>query len=165
MNQIVTETIGLDRIIEAVEQAALGSRVLDLMIANLVRPGSFRMNRMIRTLVDEGYSWNLIGEIFDEEMPAFTGSLDARLPGENIVFVMHSAKRGRWAALHRDEQGREVLAWAATEALARRLAALKAMQGGAAEAGEGASPSAVPATPPAAPEDGEPAAGEWKIRF
>src|SRR3546814_12994640 len=48
-----------------------------------------------------------------------------RSEGENIAFAMKSERREQWAAVHKAADGTEHVAWARTEILARRLAALK----------------------------------------
>jgi len=67
--------------------------------------------------------------------PAYTGSLDAKLPWENIISVDWCvdlcAEEGdrsgeSWLALHRDDNGDDFEGRAKTEAQARRAAALKA---------------------------------------
>lgn len=55
----------------------------------------------------------------------YTTSLDAAAPGESIRHVMLLAD-GRWEASALDENGNYHTVEAATEALARRIAALKA---------------------------------------
>ena len=57
--------------------------------------------------------------------PPFTRTLDSSLPGENIVLATYSDRGGQWAAVQRETDGREFMSWAATEALARRGAALQ----------------------------------------
>src|SRR5690606_13338308 len=80
---------------------------------------------MMELLVNEGYSWKVISEIWEGKVARYTQSLDASIEGENIAFVMKSEKRERWAAVHKAPDGTEYVAWARTEILARRLAALK----------------------------------------
>ena len=56
----------------------------------------------------------------------YTTSLDAALPGENIRAVNHDHVSGNWMAAH---VGEKATTWGIgkTEALARRIAALKAL--------------------------------------
>jgi len=70
------------------------------------------------------------------------------------VLALHSPRRGRWAAVHKTPGGQQVLVWAASECLARRRAALKAL--GAILL---ARATAAPASPakPAAPSAAKPA--------
>lgn len=61
-------------------------------------------------------------------LPDYTGSIDTALPGENIVLVQFGYWRigAGWRAIHADKNKNPTEAIAHTEALARRLAALKA---------------------------------------
>lgn len=90
---------------------------------------------MMELLVKEGFSWNVISEIWGGKVPPYTQSLDCGIEGENIAFAMKSDKREQWAAVHKAPDGKEYLAWGRTEVLSRRLAALKGSV--AAHAGEG----------------------------
>ncbi|MHA1600377.1 MAG: hypothetical protein ACTSW2_06100 [Alphaproteobacteria bacterium] len=146
--------------------------------------------KMVELLVDEGYAWDIVSEILDHDLPAYTTSLDATLPGENIVLSVYSTRRRLWGAAHRIADEQHVMRWAATECLARRLAALSALsQAGTAKPAEAAgladaAPSDEPALPPetdvpgpeahaddaGGQEDGNEAADdeeetEWKILF
>src|SRR3546814_15980404 len=76
-------------------------------------------------LVNEGLSWHGISEIWYGKVAPYTQSLDAGIEGENIAFAMKSERREQWAAVHKADDGTEHVAWARTEILARRLAALK----------------------------------------
>lgn len=58
-------------------------------------------------------------------VPNYSVSLDAKLPWENIVKV--EKRVGGWLAWQEREDGEDFKAVAATEPLARRLAALKGM--------------------------------------
>ena len=107
---------------------------------------------MIELLVEEGYPWEVVSELLDAELPPYTTALDAALPGENIVLALHSPRRGRWAAVHKTPGGQQVLVWAASECLARRRAALKAI---------GANLSARAATAPARTAKPVPRAQGW----
>ncbi|GAB4233943.1 MAG: hypothetical protein Tsb0032_39600 [Kiloniellaceae bacterium] len=80
---------------------------------------------MMELLVNEGFSWNVISEIWEGKVAPYTQSLDSSIEGENIAFAMKSEKREQWAAVHKSSDGEEYVAWARTEILARRLAALK----------------------------------------
>lgn len=113
-------------VIEALEAAAGPDRVNDLMLAYATGQGSDELRRTLPMLLEEGFSWTAIGEVLASEAPSYTGSLDAALPWERVVFTMYSRKREQWSAIHRGTDGRETAAWAATEPLARRLAAMKA---------------------------------------
>ncbi len=80
---------------------------------------------MMELLVNEGFSWNVISEIWEGKVAPYTQSLDSGIEGENIAFAMKSEKRAQWAAVHKAPDGEEFVAWGRTEILARRLAALK----------------------------------------
>ncbi len=134
-----------DELLESLGSARHGGRELDLIICNLLGDTSSEAGKMIRLLVEEGYPWDVVSELLDEDLPPYTTTLDAALPGENIVLAFYSPRRGRWAAVHETPAGEQVLVWAANECLARRRAALKAI-------GTTLLPRAVPAsTKPPAP--------------
>ncbi len=59
----------------------------------------------------------------------FTRSLDAALPGENITKVSKYAHDKKFLAVHINEAGEWSISVAHTEALARRIACLKAREG------------------------------------
>ena len=113
----------------ALQEAQEGSRRLDALIAYHSGAADRDVQQMIRLLIDEGSAWDLIFELMEGDVPAYTTSLDARVPGENIVCALFSTKYGRWAAVHRGTDETEVLAWAGTEILARRVAGLRAIRG------------------------------------
>ncbi|MEX2009905.1 MAG: hypothetical protein WEC41_06905 [Dongiaceae bacterium] len=163
MTGSIRDSDSVDAAIAALESAEAGSRELDAMIAGALGYSVDESHKIVRLLVAEGYSWKVISEIVGNEVRSFTDSLDAALPGENIVVAMFSPRRGRWAALHRAADGQEVLAWAGTEILARRAAALRALR--AAERG----PDAAAEAPPPRLAADRPAAlaeeVEWKILF
>jgi hypothetical protein len=178
-----------DKLLESLGSAERGGRELDIIISYLFGepPGeaASETNQMIQLLVEEGYPWQVVSELLDAELPAYTGSLDAALPGENVVLTLYSAKRKRWAAVHKTPADEHVLVWATSECLARRRAALKALRAtlappaaaGPAEpapqrAPEGAHQAASPhgwgrsaearTEQTEAPAEGE---SEWKILF
>ena len=133
-----------DELLESLGSARHGGRELDLIICNLLGDTSSEAGKMIRLLVEEGYPWHVVSELLDEDLPPYTSTLDAALPGENIVLALYSPRRGRWAAVHETPAGEQVLAWAANECLARRRAALMAL-------GATLLPRAAPAKPAARP--------------
>lgn len=115
----------LDALIDALAAAPGGSRELDLRIdygLGVVMSGRVDL---ATTMIREGISWPTVSDVLDSRVPPFTSSLDAAIDGENIAFTIRSERRGRWGAMHRAGCGKEILVWAATEALARRLAALE----------------------------------------
>lgn len=115
-------------LIVTLQEAEEGDRRLDAIVAYHCGAAGRDAHQMMRLLIDEGSSWDLIFELLEGEIPPFTSALDAAVPGENIVCAMYSSKHDRWAAVHREPEGGEVLAWAANEVLARRTAGLKAIR-------------------------------------
>lgn len=110
----------LQALISKLEQVEEGGRELDLQIERMI-VGSVPLHWRVG-------SGGVILSGFDdvsESVPRYTTSIDAKLPGENI----HGTQRlpGGWRAYHCDEDGNSAYAFAKTEPLARRLAALKAM--------------------------------------
>lgn len=138
----------IDDLIEALESAPSGSSELDRMVAFQLGLPLGESDQMIKLLMFEGYSWDIISGLVASDNPGFTTSLDARIPGENVVLAMLSSKRGRWVAVHRSVGGAEFTAWAATEPLARRAAALRGVR--AASAFEAKRGAAAPADTPSA---------------
>lgn len=118
----------IDDLIAALERAPEGSGELDRMVAFQLGLPLGESDQMIKLLLFEGYSWDVISELVQSENPSFTTALDARIPGENIVLAIHSTKRRQWAAMHRSAGGADFVAWAATEPLARRAAALRGLR-------------------------------------
>ncbi len=117
-----------DKLLESLGSARRGGRELYIIICYLLGDTASEAGKMNQLLVEEGYPWNVVAELLDAELPPYTATLDAALPGENIVLALHSPRRGRWAAVHETPTGEQVLVWAASECLARRRAALKAMR-------------------------------------
>ncbi len=181
-----TKSKVFDKLIASLEGAQGGSRELDIIISFMLGDTSTDAGKMIQLLVEEGYSWSVVSELLDEDLPPYTSALDAAVPEENIVLALHSPRRAKWAAVHQKPDGEQVLVWAASEALARRIAALKATRGSAKSAGvtaPGRPADALPTAPkkpapvgpdpvapartwtePATTEDEEQEAeSEWKI--
>ncbi len=114
--------------IAALEQADCGSRSLDCMIAHAMDLHRGEFDQIImEEMRSEGYAWDTIADLWGDRLQRYTTSLDQAVTGENVVCVIRSAQKGKWAAVHRSATGEETLAWGATEALARRLAGLKAL--------------------------------------
>jgi hypothetical protein len=151
----------VEQLIRELEAAPGGSAALDQRIEHCFATTFAEKANLTELLVSEGVSWATVSETQRDRVPHYTRSLDANLPGEDILFVMRSKTRGKWAAVQRSFGGREVLAWAATEALARRLAALKV--GAIAFGWTEAVPPRAAAQPHAAEEPHDPV--EWKVRF
>ena len=178
MLQQAARTKVFDKLLASLQGAARGSRELDIIICYLTGDTTSEAGQMIQLLVEEGYPWNVISELLDEELPPYTRALDAALPGENIVLTLYSPRRAKWAASHRKPDGEQVLVWAATEPLARRCAALKGLSAHTAirpaarpaaappqaEAPAARRPTVEPA-PQRPAEEEEMAESEWKILF
>lgn len=123
----------LEKVIVVLGEAPAGGEDLDIRISVALGQLQSGSAKLLRLFVEEGYDWTVISNLLDEQVPPYTTSLDAGVPGETIVGVLFSRKRGRWAAIHRGTDGREEgPVWAATEALARRAAGLAGLlsQGG-----------------------------------
>lgn len=164
----------LATLITEIEDATGGSEALDARIHFGYRVAARRSPDISTILIDEGISWPIVEAVLEEQIPPFTTSLDASLAGEDISFVIRSTKRGRWGAMQKARGGEEVLAWAATEALARRLAALRTclveLENITAPASETQQPLPQQAqeieTPPNNDTAGEPVAKQdWEVLF
>ena len=129
----------LAELVSKLEVAASADRTLDLQIEYCVGVAFQDREDIAKLLIDEGFSWDTVSEALHDHVPAYTSSLDAALPGENIVFTVRSERRGRWGAVHRSPDGRDHLRWAATECLARRLATLASLVAPQDEGGTGLS--------------------------
>lgn len=123
----------LDDLTNALQQAENGSRKLDILISFVIGETPARHRPVIKILLEDDSKTALICKLIGEDFPRYTESLDAKLPHENVVLAMYSEARGKWAAAHKPASGEEVVAWAATEVLARRLAVLKALQAATAD--------------------------------
>jgi len=173
MAQVPTRTKILDKLLASLEAADHGGRDLDIIVTFALGETSTEAGRMIQLLVEEGYPWDVISELLDEDLPPYTTALDAAIPGERIVLSAYSRKRKRWLAAHETTSGKKVLSWAANECLARRLAALRALgprAGSTRPATEtvGAAPAPPRPRPPARPAETNQfsdAEEEWKILF
>lgn len=155
-----------DKLVASLESAERGSRELDIIVSFLLGDTSSDEGQLIQLLVGEGYPWAIISDLLDEDIPAYTASLDATLPGENIVLACWSARRAKWAAVHQKPDGKQIMAWAASECLARRLAALKAVydpaQGMTVKTGVTPPATAARKTPPpTAPKPRMPKPAPW----
>ena len=178
MNYQGTRIKVLDRLLASLAEADQGSRELDIILSFVLGETSGETGKMVELLVEEGYAWDIVSEILDHDLPAYTTSLDAALPGENIVLSVYSTRRRLWGAAHRITDGQHVMRWAATECLARRLAALSALKPTDTTKPAEAAPLDEPANPPeidepevqTGPGDENEVAGgeeetEWKILF
>ena len=116
-------------LVSALEESAGGSSVLDLRLACDLQDKLTVENEPARHGLMAELSSETIENIVGEMIVPFTRSLDAALPAENIVFSMYSGEKDRWVAVQRASDGQEYVSWAATEPLARRAAALRAIAG------------------------------------
>lgn len=152
-------------LIAEIEGAAAGNEALDARIHFGFRVATRRSPDIAALLIEQGITWSTVEAVLDEQIPPFTTSLDAALEGEEITFVIRSTKRQCWGAMQKARCGEEVLAWAATEPLARRLAALVAWRVDV-EKSAGAS-NTPPIARPNQEQQGEPPPGEkdWEVLF
>lgn len=116
----------VDALISEIENAPAGSEALDSRIHFGFRVAMERCPDIGELLFREGISWLTVKQAMDAQILPFTTTLDAALEGEEITFVVHAVRQGKWGAMQRTRHGEEVLVWAATEPMARRLAAIKA---------------------------------------
>lgn len=116
--------MSLTELIANLEAATEGSRELDGEIA-LTEGWTFQKMKG-----DAKPYWRKPGTVYyymrADGPPRYTTSLDAALTGENIIDVRYVGGN-QWMATHRDvAHNREFTGRGCTEALARRIAALKA---------------------------------------
>ncbi len=156
----------LEALISEVESAPVGNEALDARIHFGFRVATRRAPDIAALLIEQGVTWPTVDAVLDEQIPPFTTSLDAALEGEDIIFAVRSAKRRRWGAMQKASCGEEVLAWAATEPLARRLAALRVWQVDLEKSAAAAStkPATLPFEP-AAPAETPAGEKEWEVSF
>ena len=124
-----TRTKVLEKLIESLQSAEKGSRDLDIIVSFVLGDTLSDAGKMIHLLVEEGYPWDVISELVDEDLAPYSTSLDAAVPGENIVMALYSPRRSKWAAVHRTPADKYVIVWAASECLARRAAADNCLSG------------------------------------
>jgi hypothetical protein len=60
-------------------------------------------------------------------VPAFTGSIDAKVPAENVELTHYLVETSRWVAYSKASDGRVFFGDGATEPLARRAAGLRTL--------------------------------------
>lgn len=153
----------LDALIDALAAAPKGSRELDVRLDYGLGVMLSARTDLATIMIREGVSWPTVSEVIDSRVPAYTTSVDAAVEGENIVFAIRSERRGKWGAMHRARSGKEILAWAVTEPLARRLAALQGLRADAADERDRRGETDAPAG------DREVIAGtgtgDWKVLF
>jgi len=169
----MVDTSAVEGLIGALERAESSDRVLDRAIAFGLGIGP--------EPVDGEVPNRFCGPADEPAVPHYTASLDSCIPGENIVLALRPGDGNRWVAVHRLADGVEVIAWAATECLARRAAALKGWC--AAFSADAPLPNALPDDAPSADEndsrrirpnapwliatpiDDETTGGDWTVRF
>ena len=155
----------LATLIAEIENASTGSPALDARIQIGYRVAARKAPDVAALLIEQGITWPTVEAVLDDQVPPFTTSLDAALDGEDITFVIRSTKRRRWGAMQKARSGEEVLAWAATEPLARRLAALRAHHldlVASERAAKSHTPDKLDLPPPSAVADGE---KDWEVLF
>src|SRR3546814_234298 len=104
------------RVVSALSTAPGGGQELDCMISYALELARGEFDQvMMELLVNEGFSWHVISEIWEGKVAPYTQSLDAGIEGENIAFAMKSERREQWAAVHKAADGTEHVAWARTE--------------------------------------------------
>src|SRR3546814_19792773 len=82
------------RVVSALQTAPSGSQELDCMISYAIELARGEFDQvMMQLLVSEGYSWNVISEIWVGKVARSTQSLDFAVEVENIAFVSKSARR------------------------------------------------------------------------
>lgn len=115
----------VENLIRTIETADEGGRRLDSVVSYLLGEGDADTDAIIDLIVEEGYPLEVSSELLDADVSPFSTSLDAQLPGENIVVTMYASRKDQWMAIHRSSDGSDSVGWARTECLARRAAALK----------------------------------------
>lgn len=168
------DILAMRNLVNALEGATEGSAVLDLRIGRDLQREQIAVNEpAVHGLMAE-LSAETVENIVGEMVVPFTRSLDAGLPGENIVFCMYSREKNLWVAVDRDADGQEFVSWAATEPLSRRAAALRAIARISARPSEsdvvslkGVEGGVDDHAPDAESDAGEPGASEpaWRVNF
>lgn len=119
------DILEMRKLVGALETSDHGSPVLDLEIKCSLDLESAGQAGTSSTGLEAEFTTETIEIILGEMVTPYTRSLDAALPGENIVLSMFSSAKGLWVSVHRDSKGNEFVSWAATEPLSRRAAALR----------------------------------------
>ena len=162
-------------VLARLEHAPAGNAELDLAVFLATGGADAELGTLTARLLAEGVGSAALHGIFGGRVPAYSRSLDAALPHEAIVASVYLPAERRWAAVHRGSDGAEVSARAASEALARRAAALRASLDAAAPDMPGASTAPIDADPPeidplaagapAADAAADPEREPWKVLF
>lgn len=114
-----------DALVPMLQSAARGERRLDLMIGMALGRIAVDSSTVLHLLLDTASEIDDAAGLIGGDCPRYTTALDAALPWENIILALYQPQRQAWAAVHRGEAG-DIVGTGATEALARRVAALKA---------------------------------------
>lgn len=130
------DILAMRNLVSALEESAEGSSVLDLWLGRDLEKGQIAVKGPVTHGLMAELSSESIENIVGEMVVPFTRSLDAALPGENIVFSMFSGEKNLWVSVQRDPDGQEFVSWAATEPLSRRAAALRSIAGISARSAE-----------------------------
>jgi hypothetical protein len=123
------DILAMRNLVNAMENSAEGSAVLDLRVGRDLQGEQIVVNEPTAHGLMAELSAQTVETIVGELVVPFTRSLDAALPGENIVFSMYSGEKNLWVSVQRDANGEEFVSWAATEPLSRRAAALRSIAG------------------------------------
>lgn len=132
----MTDTAALRALIAELESAPGPDRGLDARMAGMIDwPREDVHGRLFAQVVERfGLDGLTADDIDSWHVPAFTASLDAKLPGEEITLAKRlrdmegrSSRWIAWAQIHTGKnRGEHLEAIATTEPLARRAAALRA---------------------------------------
>ena len=106
------DILEMRKLVSALETSAQGSSVLDLEVKCGLDPDLPAASGGVG--LETEFLPETIEIILGEMVTPFTRSLDAALPGENIVFSMYSTNKNLWVSVHRDQAGREFVSMIAT---------------------------------------------------
>ena len=152
-------------LIGEIEAASDGGSALDARIHVGFRVATRRAHDIAALLIETGITWPTVEAVMDEQIPPFTTSLDAALEGEDITFVIRSTKRRRWGAMQKARCGEEILAWAATEPLARRLAAIQAWRVDLESSTAASNPPSIAPAKTIEPAEASIREDDWEVMF
>lgn len=170
MDGTMGEHNGVEAIVSALNTMHEGGKRLDFRIARCLGVRLESSDYVSDLLVNGDLSESVLFDLIGQDVPPYTTSLDAAIPGENIVLAMYAGDRREWAAVQRSADGGEYLAWAATEALARRKAALMSHERAATApiapmAATENAPVAAAILPTAALPEAAAPETEWQVKF
>src|SRR3546814_5621412 len=90
------------RVVSALQTAPSGSQELDCMISYALELARGEFDQvMMQLLVSDGYSWNVISEIWEGKVARYTQSLDCHVQGQNSALVTKSERRARRPGAHK----------------------------------------------------------------